>query len=411
MGTVASSETSDTITMSRTVGQLKDGVAGLLTGVNLNNVTGLNNALERAFRTMLQKASVPEASTAEIVTFYDGVYNYPAPEFIFGGALRDIRPIGVSRNIEDYVYRKSIEVFDRTKAILPNGYQVTFETENGISFMRVAQVKAPKRITLDSMTSTTGWSVSSGTGLTADQTVFYQSPASLRFNISGVSSAYLAKTLTSSLDLSDYEGVGVVFLALDTPSAVNLASIQLRIGSDANNYSYLTVTEGFLGSWPANDFVLVAFDLSQASTTGTPDYSAIDTLRVTFTPLTNQVTLANVRVGDLFIALPSPHKIFYESTGVFQNTSGVLSNFISLDSDLVLLNDAAYNIYEHEAAISVAIQMGGKLASGTIATLSGLLNGARAKNGQVLTAGLYDLYKAANPAEEIKSIGNYYDDP
>lgn len=393
----------------KTVATLRDGVAGLLTGTNLDNVTNLYGAFERALRTLLQKASIPEASTGENITLYDGVYDYTSPSSIFGGALRDIRPIGISRLPSDYVYKQPIELFDRTKALLPNGYAATFETVNGVNLMRIANTRATKRITLDGMNSATGWTAGgSASTPVADSSFFYQSPASLRFNLAGASSGTLTKTLTNSVDLTTYQGVGVVFLALELPDpATSLTSLELRIGSSATKYYSLSVTEGFLGAWVSGDFLLVAFDLADASVTATaPTITAMNYLRLSFT---HGATMTNVRVGGIFISLPSPHKIFYESTAVFQLTGGgAISNSITNNNDIILLNDAAYNLYEHECAIACMIQMGGSLGTGVTATLNATLNGARAKNGTIIAYGLYDRYRADNPSEELRQIGNYY---
>lgn len=398
--------------MSRTVKQLKDGVAGFLTGTNVDNITNIYNALERAARTLLQKASIPEAQATTIQNLYDGVYDYLAPTTIFGGALRDIQPMGVSRTPNDYVYRQPIELFDRTKAILPNGYQTTFQMVNGVPIMRIANTRTIPRITLDAMTATTGWVAAGSAGsLVADSSFFYQSPASLRFTLTGASTGTLTKTLTSSLNLTTYQGVGTVFVALNIPAGVSaslLTSAKLRIGSSSANYYEVSVTQAFLGSFTNGDFILLSFDLATATTTGTPIITAMNYVQLSFT---HSATMTNVRTGSLWISLPSPHKIVHETTAIFQNSITLaFSNSIGNDNDLINLNDSAYNLYERECAVTVGLQQGGSIAGGLVGNLNAELNGARARNGQVITLGLYDLYRTANPSEEIRPVGNYYND-
>jgi hypothetical protein len=393
-------------TQYHTISELESGVTGLLTGLNINNVQDPTDAFEGALATLLQTASIPEASTADIVTFYDGVYDYLAPVTIFGGALRDIRPLGISRGPQDFVYRKPIERFDRTKAYTPSGYDVTFEMVNGVGLMRVSDSKAIPKIILDPMNQTTGWTAA-GTvsNLVADSSFFYESPASLRFTLTGAGTGTLANTLTPSIDLTQYQGVGVVFLALEIPAAL-LSSVQLQLGSSSLNYYQLSVTKGFLGSFVVGDFTMVAFDLSQATTVGSPVITAMNYINLSFT---STATMTNVRVGSLFISLPSPAKIFYETTAIFQDTNGDISNRISQNTDTILLNDAAYNLYKYECAMELGLRAGGTLENAAIAGLGEKLNGARSKTGAVLKQGLYDLYRAANPAEEVRSIESYYD--
>jgi hypothetical protein len=387
--------------MSKTIGNLKDSVSGLLQGAILANITNLNGALERAARVLAQKADVPEASGKQSLTLYNNVFDYPAPTTIFGGALVDIRPQGVSRNPIDYVYKKPVELFDRTKHLLPNGYMVTFESNNVSPIMRIAQNKAKQCAMIDQMSATTGW-VATGSASTpvVDNSVFYEEPGSLRFTLTGSSTGILTKTLSNSLSLSTYEDVGVVFLALRIPVGTNLSSIVLKIGSSASNYNSVTATQAFLGAFASDEWQLVSFDLSTASQVGTPNFSAINYIQIS---VAHTATITNARVGNLFMSLPSPHDIYFQSAAIF-NVNGTLSNTITDDNDIVNLNDSAYTIYEHECALTVALQSGGKFGAGTVGMLDGILN------GKANDIGLYARYRADNPSEELRSVGNYYND-
>lgn len=387
-----------------TVQNLKDGVAALLQGTTLNNATDLNRALERAAATVLQKADIPEASGQTNYMFYNGVFDYPAPPTIFGGALIDIQPQGVTRTPSDYVYKQPIELFDRTKCLLPNGVAVTFEHNLGQGIMRVAQVRAPQRMILDPMNDTSGW-VASGTatGLTTDTTVYYAAPASLRFNVA-MGTGSLTKTI-DSIDLTTYEGVAVGFLAIDTPSAANLSSLSIKVGSSSVAYTEVSETEGFLGAWVANEWLLVAFDLSLGINTGTPDFSNITYIQ---TNVVAGATLTNMRLGGLWLSLPTPYTVLYQSDAIFLS-SGVLSQTITSDDDEIILNDAAYTLYEYECAHAIALQQGTPQMDQILGNIGGLLNGARARNGTILQLGLYEQYRANNPSEQIRQIGSWYD--
>jgi hypothetical protein len=384
---------------------LKDGIAGLLTGTNINNVTNVNNAIERALRTFLGKATIPEASTSQIVTLYDGVTDYLAPSSMFGSTIKDIRPIGQTRQITDMAFRDYGEDFDRKKQFSPSGARLTFETENGLRIMRVKTRYTPSRVVLDPMSATTGW-VASGSAslLTQDKSFYYMNPASLRFTLTGASVGILTKTLTSPVDLTPYLNVGVGFLELEL-SALKLSSIEARIGSDASNYYLVNATQGQLGAWTLGQFNDTPFDTSGATIVGSPDITKIKYVRLAFT---TSDTISNVRCGYLFVAMPSPHKILYTTTGVFQTEDGSISNYIKTDDDVILLDDSAYNIFEHECALTIGLQNGGSLANGVIASINGMLNGARSRTGAILQLGLYDRFKADNPSEEIGKLGNWY---
>lgn len=374
------------------VGQLKDSVSGMLQGLDLNNVTNLYKALERAARTLATKADIPEASAKQAITLYNGVYDYAAPTDIFGGSLTDFRPQGISRNANDYVYKQGIEQFDRTKAVLPNGYALSFETNKGTGIVRIASPKPTAKTTLDKMQETTGWTAAgSASGLTKDETVYYESPSSLRFTLTGSSTGTLTKSI-NQIDISDYEDVCVGFLAIRTPSTTNLTNISVRVGSDATNYDEVTETTGFLGAFTMGEWLLVAFDFSGAASTGTPDWNNIDYIQIR---VAHTGTITNFYVGGFFLSLPSPHELHYQTAAIFLR-SGALSKTITDDTDEIVLNDAAYLLYEHECAITIAEQASG-------GNLDGVALGYKNK----LTNELYPNYEADNPSEEIRSIGSY----
>jgi hypothetical protein len=384
------------------VGQAKDEITALLQGQNLDNIANVNGALERAARTTVQQADIPEASGTQAITLYGGVYYYPQPSTIFSSAINLIRRQGDAAGPLDYNYKVFTDDFTRTKHFLPNGYMIDFEYQNGTAVMGISTPNTTPEVIIDPMNATTDWVAGGSTGtIYQDVTNYYEQPASLRFNVTGASSGYIEKTLDNAIDLSSYQGVGVVFLAINTPSASNLTSLNLRIGSDSSNYTSVTQTTGFLGSWTANNWLLVAFDLSTGSDTGTPDYSALDYVRIT---VTHAATLTNFRVGNLFTALPVPHQILFQSSAIFLPAgSSTPSQSIASDGDTIILNDAAYNIYLHECAFTIAQQQGGTFESAFVQMLQGKLHGV----GNDI--GLYALFRSDNPSEQLRMVGAYYD--
>jgi hypothetical protein len=389
----------------KTVSNLRDSVAALLSGVDIDNVENLNGALERAARTLVQKADVPEASGKQNIVLYSNVYNYLCDSNIFGTAVNDIRPQGVSRLASDTVAKRPGEQFDRTKGYLPNGTMFTFEYINGAPTIRIVSQQPTQHINLDQMNAATGWAAAgSASALTQDTGVFYESPASLRFLLTGSSTGTLTKTLTNPLDMTSYEDVGVAFLAIRIPdgaTASNLTSIGLRVGSNASNYDTVSSTTGFLGAWVSGDWLLVAFDFSAATSTGTPTWSAIDYVQVS---LAHTGTFTNFRVGGLWMSLPSPAQILYQSAAIFKASGAAASTTITTVDDQILLNDPAYTLYEYESAISILFQTGGGSNDSTIAKFTNVLQG----NGSD-SFGLYGLYRGDNPSEEIRTVGSYYD--
>ncbi len=384
----------------KTVANLRDSVSGMLSGLDLNNVFDLNGCFERAISTQIQKADIPEASNTQNINLYSGVYNYSCNSRVFGTEIKDIRPQGISRNPWDYVYKKPSETFDRLKGYLDNGTMATFEYSNGLPIIRiVSKIPVPENV-IDSMDSTTGWTAAgSASGLTLDSSVYYQSPSSLRFLLTGASTGTLTKTLSSTLDLSSYEDVGVAFLAIripDNSTATDITSIQLKLGSDSTNYNNVSSTTGFLGSWTSGNWLLVSFDFSGASQTGTPDWSAIDYIQISITTLTTQT---NFRVGGLWISQPSPHQIFFQSAAIFiPSGSTTAQTTITATTDTITLNDPAYNIYLHESALEV------------LGNTSGGGGDSMRESTEKKLLELYARFRAKNPSESLNNIDNYYEE-
>lgn len=395
-----------------TVGDLKQDVTGLLQKIDLTKVYNLYGAFERAARTMVQRVNIPEASDRQAVTLYSGVYYYPAPLTIFGGALITLRQQGNAPTPLDYNYRVAIDQFTRTRATLPNGYLIDFEYIKGVGQMGIASPIPTGKAVLDPMTATTGWANTGTAGaITLDSTVYYNPPGALRSTITaGV--GIFTKTLTSS-NLALYKGVAVGFLAIRTPDATNLTSMELRIGSSSTKYSSVTATQGFLGAWQVGSWLLVAFDQSLAVDTGGPDWTKITYVQLL---VTAGATLTNFYIGGLWLSLPSPNEIIFQTDAIW-NASGTLVQTIpgdpvtgTGDSTTIILSDPAYTILEHEAAIAVAFQQGGTASSAVVATIKENLFGVRARNGMMIKAGLYDLYTFHNPSQETPQVGNWYDD-
>lgn len=383
------------------IGQAKDEIVALLQGQDLSKIGNINGALERAARTVIQQADIPEASGVQPITLYGGVNYYPAPTTIFGTALNLIRRQGDASTPWDYNYKVDIDTFTRGKRQNMNGYMLDFEYRNGTAILGVSTPNVFPKVIIDPMNATTGWTAGgSASGLAQDTTSYFEQPASLRFNLTGSSAGYIEKTLPNSIDLASYEGVGVVFLAIYTPNVTNLTSLEVRIGSDSSNYTTVTETEGFLGAFTINNWLLVALDLSTGTDTGTPDYSAIEYVRAT---VNHTASITNFRMGGLFISLPVPHELLFQSSAIFlASGASAPTQAITGDGDTILLNDAAYNLFIYESALTIAVQEGGTLETGYVQMLRANLYGA----GNDM--GLYAMYRADNPSQELRTLGAYY---
>lgn len=397
--------------MLHLVSDLKYSVSGLLSGIDLANVDDVNGCLERAASTLVQKADIPEASGIQNITLYSGVFDYLCDNRIFGTAINDIRPQGITRNPNNFPIKTDQETFDRTKDFYyPSNTMSTFEFHNGVPIIRIVAPFPKQQIIIDPMneigTSPNQW-VASGTasGLAVDYTDFYQSPASLRSTVTGLGTGIYTKTLQSPLSMSNYQGVGTAFLAIEIPTgatATDLSTMALKLGSSSANYDLVTTSTGFLGSWVSGQWLLVAFDFSSVSTVGTPNWNAISYVQVQAGTLS---TLTNFKIGGLFMSLPSPAQILYQSSAIFLATGTTQpTTTITADTDTIILTNAAYNIYLQESALSVLQNTGAGESDASSIKINRMLDGNGSTN-----VGLYAQFRGDNPSQELRLIDTWYD--
>lgn len=388
----------------KTVSEFRDQVSAILSGLNLGSVSDVNGTFERAARTLVQKADIPEASGIQDIVLYSGVFDYECDDTIFGTAITDIRPQGIARPSWDTTTKTTQQQFDRFKNYYPSGTTSTFEYLNGVPIIRIKAPFPDQFSTLDPCTSISTW-VASGTasGLTVDTAVYYQSPSSLRFTTT-TGAGILTNNESSPTSLTSFEDVGVAFLAIYMPSgASNLTSITLKIGSDSTNYNDVTVTVPFIGSFTDNLWQLVAFDFAGASQTGTPDWSAIDYYQVTFN---TTGTITNLRVGDLFISQPSPSQILFQSAAIFLPVGSTTAlTTITNNTDTIILNNPAYNLYLYEGALAVLENTSGGAGDAMYERINRKLNG----DGTDKNIGLYGMFRGDNPSQELRTTSSWYD--
>lgn len=387
----------------RTVQNLKYSVAGILSGIDLANVDDVNGCIERAVSTLVQNADVPECMGIQNITLYSGVTDYLCDDEIFSTAINDIRPQGISRQQSNFVFKQSQLDFDRIKSsYTPSSTFATFQYDNGVPIIRILAPFTKIQTVIDQMTSTTGWVASGSAGtLFQDDSTFYKYPASIRTTLTGASTGILTKTI-STVDLSQYTGVGVGFLAIQIPAGVtstNLTNIEIRIGSDSGNYYTTTATSAFLGAWSSGSWQLVSFD--GATAVGSPDMTKVNYVQVR---LTTGATITNFRVGGLWISMPAQAQIFYQTAAVFLATGATkATTIITEDTDEIILQDPAYNIFLYECANAVLENTGSGASDSTRKGINEKLHG----NGRDI--GLYAMFTGDNPSQELRMSGSWYD--
>lgn len=385
--------------MLKTVSKLEDSAAGILSGIDLGTIDNLYGALERAANVLITKAFIPEAKGKQTITLYSGVYDYLCDDRIYGTKIIDVKPIGTDRTVLDFVYKKPGDQFDRTKQRLSNGTMVAFDSNDGVPIIQIVSTEVKQKVVLDPMHAITGWTLTGGTGLAQDNSVYYQKPSSLRLSVTAGQTALLEKTIIK-VDLSAYASIGVIFLPIFTTDSSKLTNMLVRVGSDSSNYYEVQNNLGFLNANVSNDFFLMAFSLENAIIVGSPDLTKITYIAAGYTSTLGD---ANIRLGGMWMSFPYPTQVIFQSSAIFKASGSTAKTSITTDNDEIILNLSAYTLYEFESAIAILEQTGGGAGDSTLINLNNKLNGS----GNEI--GLYAHYRGDNPSQELRMIGNYYE--
>ena len=208
------------------------------------------------------------------------------------------------------------------------------ESRDNDDILRIIYRDANTRLlvsAMDSLTHSGTWSSDSGsdaTTLMVDTNRYKGGSGSFKFNIDVSQSvnnyAGIKNTTLTALDLSDYENIATwrVWLDLQQMTAAQLAlisSIEIYFGSDSSNYQAITVTApvnygSFKKGWNR-----ISWNWRDATTTGSPDNSAIDYVELKINYSAGMTDVSNVRFDELVCILPKELEIVYFSTYLVKN--------------------------------------------------------------------------------------------
>ena len=176
----------------------------------------------------------------------------------------------------------------------------------------------------DSLTANGTWTASGdATNLTLDEVDFREGDGSLNFDVSAGTSLVISNTtLSPTFDLTDFENVSYFTVKVYLPTITSFSSIALRWGTDLTaNYWNKSETV------PAGNQTLIAgwnifaFKWADADKTGSPDVSALDSLRVTIT-YSASTTDTDFRVDDIRVGKRLEMELEYYSLAMCQDTAG-----------------------------------------------------------------------------------------
>lgn len=274
---------------------------------------------------------------------YKKVFSYTAPSDF--KRLIDIQQ-QVERAQDSEFILTTPEEFDRMKNQFTNIVAV-FDGDI-VKQLWISGLVADKEAVIHDMESLTGngtWAAVAGTAannLTRDGSNFINGSASINFDIdTSTTTAAIENSTFDAVDLTDYENEQV-FVSVYIASTTGLTNFILRWGSSSGNYYSQTVTTNHEGGAFVTGWNLLRFEWGTATTTGSPDKTAINYARLTVTlsaAFSSQVT--DWRVDYIVARSGVIHNVIYYSRYLWQNSgatayienSATDSDYLNVETD------------------------------------------------------------------------------
>lgn len=372
---------------------LKNALGRKFRGASLDDIQGISDfsLFAEAASTVLSEIDPYETVRLHRFDLFAGVVEYAAPEDLKGKKLIDPAPQDGEAG-EDFS-----QTFTKEFRRDMRDYKVSVEFIDG---SKILKARAPGRgasLTVDEASALGSWVVGGdATGLEVDTDLTLDGASTLRVDL-GATGGYIEDTGVDSVDLSEHEDSSSFFRRVYIPENVSrLTSITLRIGSASGAYWSITGQAHF-GSYK-NGVNLVRFDWADASEVGVPVSSAVDYERLIF--VTTGV-IADVRVGTLTSKLPLPYETPYYSNRIFRQTDGDWIETPDNETNEVMLEKEAENIFFYECCRIVAED----LSLDTEAEkFEKKLHGVPGRS-----TGLYAQYKEDKPSQKLRPQLRYID--
>ena len=273
---------------------------------------------------------------------------------IYGGFLRDVYVYYCPSNVRVPV---ALETNDKTRSFtyVPskvfykdrNVNTFTIETINGYRFLVSFHQLSVTMETIDEMDDITGMTGTATPVLNEQNYLTGSGSISGTFTDAGNT---LLRTLDESLDLSDFDR-GVIILPSYFINAENIASISIKLKTDATNYYSVSSTVDSIGSTFVNGWNRVRFLVKNMSPTLSPDLADITAWEVTATTVTGETE--TILFDNITIHKSAQYYLeFYSDQPFVDGVSGAWISEVDYNNgDYLNMNEDECAIVHYEACI------------------------------------------------------------
>lgn len=332
--------------------QAKSELEGILHGTTINKITNVDGVFNRAARQLLMDIDPQETKVITQFTspIFNSIYDYACPADLKGNKVIDIRP-QAARNLTDRFSQDYNQDFDIYKEYTYKS-SFTVNIDSASKSLRVNSPFLPAPVTInqaDDVSSNGTWA-GDVTSVVQDNVNYAVGSSSVSFNVPAAATAYIENSTMSAIDLSSDESQSYIFYWVYLPTASNFTSVNIRFGSDSSNYWNTTSTTTQSGGSFQNGWNLISVNWSTATKVGSPDSSAIDYVRVTFSY--NSTAMSGVKINGFKSILGKLMEIEYYSKYLFRDvTTGIFCESITADTNLINLDTETYNGYLYLVAL------------------------------------------------------------
>ena len=337
--------------MAYSIATLKDDITGVQHGTTLNQITGINNIINRAARKLIADFDPFETIRIQQLAtpIFDKVYDYPCPADLKDDRIVDIRP-QIKRSVADRFSQFYNMEFDMNKSDTQSNLNnlMTIQYNNSLKTLRLAKNLIPAILLngVDSITDNGTWSTGgNASNLAVDTLNFIYGAGSLRFDAAvGGSSASIENSTMTPIDLTRDLDEGAEFVYVYFPIASAITNVILRWGTDSSNYWTNAVTSTQSNTAFQIGWNLLKFDWLTATKVGSPDVTLTKYSKVTITY--DGTALPNLRVNNISSQLGAIYEIQYYSKYLFRDVStGVFQETVTADTNIINLDTSSYEVF------------------------------------------------------------------
>lgn len=337
--------------------RLKNDMSAALHGTTLNQISNLNGLLDRAARVVLQDCDPNETMRfSSPVALHTGVYDYSCPTDLKGNRIFDIRP-QVNRRPWDNVAQTFSKNFDMTKNAVLSGTMVNVKWNQYVKSLNIAFNAQPVLLinSCDTYDGNGTWTAGTNVSQVAtDNLNFVEGTGSVKFNLAG--NGYIENSDMDSVDMSELDPEGSLYLWVWMPSGSEFNSVTLRWGSSSSDYWEATATTAQDGTAFQTGWNLLAFTWPSTDT-GSPDNEDVNYVRVAFDVDSAQNP---VRIDAVTSSLGTLFEVGYYSKYLFRDAvTGAFQETVTSDTNLLNLDTDSYQIYFNQCMVLACQQKQG----------------------------------------------------